>query len=190
MTTTRIRRHINAPCAAVYRALLDPEAVAKWRVPTGMSSRVHEFDAREGGFFRVSLTYDGPTGSGKTTAQTDTYHGRFAKLVENELIVEVVEFETTNPALQGEMTITTSLTETDGGTRLVGVHEGLPPGVRPVDNELGWRISLDRLAELVESAPREEAVVARNESTPSGQVGVRAVVTPGATGSAHPRGER
>jgi uncharacterized protein YndB with AHSA1/START domain len=67
-----ISRHINAPRATVYRALLDARAVATWRVPTGMTSYVHEFDAREGGSFRISLTYDAPAGTGKTTAHTDT----------------------------------------------------------------------------------------------------------------------
>ena len=59
-----------------------------------MTSQVHTFDAREGGAFRISLTYDAPTGTGKTTAQADTYHGRFVKLVPNEQMVEVMEFET------------------------------------------------------------------------------------------------
>src|SRR5512132_201599 len=102
MSSTRISRHINAPRAAVYRALLDARAVEAWKVPIGMTSHVHEFDAREGGSFRISLTYDAPTGTGKTTAHTDTYHGCFVKLVPNEQVVEVVEFETTDPALRGE----------------------------------------------------------------------------------------
>ena len=89
---------MHAPRAKVYRALLDARAVATWMVPTGMTSHVHEFDAREGGSFRISLTYDAPTGTGKTTAQIDTFHGRFVKLVTNEQVVEVVEFETTDPA--------------------------------------------------------------------------------------------
>lgn len=72
-----------------------------------MSSQVHEFDASEDGSFRISLTYDAPTGTGKTTAQTDTYHGHFVKLVPNEQVVEVLEFETTDPELRGEMTIMT-----------------------------------------------------------------------------------
>ena len=111
MSSTRISRHVNAPRASVYRALLDAQAVAIWMVPTGMSSHVHAFDAREGGAFRISLTYDAPTGAGKTTAHTDTYHGRFVKLVPNEQLVEVVEFETADPALRGEMTITIALVE-------------------------------------------------------------------------------
>src|SRR5712691_9885858 len=104
MSSTRITRLINAPRAAVYRALLDARAVATWRVPTGMTSHVHEFDGREGGSFRVSLTYDEATGTGKTAAHTDTYHGHFLKVVPNERVVEVIEFETTDPGLWGEMT--------------------------------------------------------------------------------------
>ena len=106
MGSTRISRRVNAPRAAVYRALLDSRAVATWMVPTGMSSQVHAFDAREGGSFRISLTYDAPTATGKTSAHTDSYHGRFVQLVPDERVVEVVEFETTDPALRGEMTIT------------------------------------------------------------------------------------
>src|SRR5687767_8110370 len=105
MSSTRITRHVKAPREAVYRALLDPDALARWRVPDGMTCLVHEFDAREGGRLRVSLTYDAPTGTGKTTAHTDTYHGRFVQLVPNERVVEVDEFETDDPALRGEMTI-------------------------------------------------------------------------------------
>jgi uncharacterized protein YndB with AHSA1/START domain len=150
MTSTRISRHINAPRARIYRALLDPRAVAAWKVPDGMTSRVHAFDAREGGAFRISLTYDAPTGAGKTTARTDTYRGRFVKLVPDREVVEVDEFETADPALQGEMTITITLTDADGGTDLRAVHEGLPPGVPPADNELGWRLALAKLAALVE----------------------------------------
>ena len=113
MSSTRISCHVNAPRAIVYRALLDARAVATWMVPTGMTSHVHAFDAREGGSFRISLTYDAPTGTGKTTAHTDTYHGRFVKLATNEQVVEVVEFETADPAMLGEMTITISLADAD-----------------------------------------------------------------------------
>jgi uncharacterized protein YndB with AHSA1/START domain len=120
-------------------------------VPNGMTSHVHAFDAREGGSFRISLTYDEPTATGKTTAHTDTYHGRFVKLVPNEQGVEVVEFETTDPAMRGEMTITFRLADADGGTDIHAVHDHLPPGVPPADNELGWRMSLAKLAALVEA---------------------------------------
>ena len=107
--STRIRRHIDAPRAAVYRALVDARAVTTWMVPDGMTSHVHTFDAREGGAFHISLTYDEPSGTGKTTAHTDTYHGRFVELVPNERVVQVVEFETTDSTMRGEMTITLTL---------------------------------------------------------------------------------
>jgi len=151
MSATRISRRINAARAIVYRALVDKQAVATWMVPTGMTSHVHAFDPREGGAFRISLTYDAPTGTGKSTAHTDTYHGRFVKLVANEQVVEVVEFETADPALRGEMTITISLDDVDGGTDVVAVHDGLPPGLSAADNEAGWRSSLTKLAALVEA---------------------------------------
>jgi Activator of Hsp90 ATPase homolog 1-like protein len=101
MSSTRISCHINAPRADVYRALLEPLAVAKWKVPDGMNCHVHAFDSREGGSFRISLTDDEPSGGGKTTARTDAR----------------------------------------GGTDLLAVHEGLPRGLSPADNETGWRIA-------------------------------------------------
>jgi uncharacterized protein YndB with AHSA1/START domain len=152
MTTvsTRSSRHLNAARVNIYRALLDAHAVATWMVPTGMTSHVHTFDAREGGLFRISLTYDTPTGTGKTTAHTDTYHGRFVKLVPNEQVIEEMEFETADPTMRGMMTITFTLSDADGGTDLLAVHDNLPPGLSPADNETGWRMALDKLAALVE----------------------------------------
>jgi uncharacterized protein YndB with AHSA1/START domain len=149
--STQASRHIRAPRSAVYRALLDAGAIAQWRVPAGMSSHVHEFDAREGGSFRVSLTYDAPTGTGKSASHTDTYHGHFVKLVPDEQVVEVFEFETADPDLRGEMTMTTTLTDADGGTDVLVVHEGVPDKVPPADNETGTRMALAKLAKLTEA---------------------------------------
>jgi ankyrin repeat protein len=148
---TRISRYVNAPRAEVYRALLDPRAIAVWKVPDGMTSRVHVFEAREGGFFRISLTYDEPGGAGKTTEHTDTYRGRFVKLVPDEQVVEVMNFETSNYAMRGEMTVTITLMDAGDGTDILAVHDRVPPGVSPADNETGWRMALDKLAALVES---------------------------------------
>ena len=74
------------------------------------------------------------------------------KLVTNVQVVEVVEFETTNSEMRGEMTITISLADADaGGTDALAVHDGLPPGVPLADNEAGWRDALAKLAALVEA---------------------------------------
>ncbi|MGC9410381.1 SRPBCC family protein [Streptomyces sp. DZ1-3] len=156
MHSTRVSHHVRAPRPAVYRALLDPAAVAAWRVPDGMTAEVHAFEGREGGALRVSLTYEEPSGAGKSGARTDTYQGHFARLVPGERIVEVLEFESADPAFQGAMTMTTTLTDADGGTRVEVVHEGLPDAVPAADNEKGTRMALAKLAALVEAAERNE----------------------------------
>lgn len=153
MTTTRQEIHVDALPVQVYRALLDPQVVAQYRVPNGMRGEVHEFEPWEGGVFRVSLTYDGPTTAGKTTTHTDTYVGHFARLVPNERVEERLHFETDDPQWQGEMRIVTELVPEGGGTRVKVVHEGLPAAVSAADNDTGWQESLARLAALF-AAPR------------------------------------
>ncbi|MFF2557150.1 SRPBCC domain-containing protein [Nocardia sp. NPDC058058] len=150
MNSTRVEWFVSAPRPNVFRALLDARSVRTWMVPDGMTSRVHEFDPRVGGRFRISLTYDVPGMAGKTSAHTDTFHGRFVRLVPDAEVVQSVEFETENPDLCGEMTITYSLSSERGGTRVIARHENLPRGLSPDDNELGFRMSLAKLADLAE----------------------------------------
>jgi len=155
--TTTITRHLAAPRARVYAALVEADSVKQWRFPSGMRCEIHEFQSREAGAVRVSLTYEAPDRMGKTTAHTDTYSGRFARLVPDELVVEVDEFETADPSLAGAMTSTITLRDAPGGgTELVATHEGLPPAVSLEDNELGWREALARL----------EALLSRPETAP------------------------
>jgi uncharacterized protein YndB with AHSA1/START domain len=141
---------VRAPRQAVYRALLDVDAIATWRVPDGMSSHVHEFDPREGGSFRISLTYDSPGHAGKSAPHTDTYHGRFLRLVPDEQVIEEFEFETDDPDLRSTMTMTTTLTDASDGTDVLVSHEGVPDRVPAADNETGTRMALANLARLVE----------------------------------------
>jgi uncharacterized protein YndB with AHSA1/START domain len=152
MATTRVTQRVRAPRAAVYAALLDPDAVRWWMAPDGMTSEVHAFEAREGGAFHITLTYDEPGPAGKTDERTDSFRGRFTRLVPDAEVVQAVAFDTADPTVAGEMTITYRLADAaDGdGTEVTGIHEDLPPGVDPVDNELGWRMSLGKLAALVE----------------------------------------
>jgi len=151
MYSTQVSRRIDASRSTIYRALLDADAIAKWRVPTGMSSRVHEFDVREGGSFRVSLMYDAPDGAGKSAESTDTYHGRFLKLVPDEQVVEVLEFETEDPALRGMMTVTTTLADAEDGTDVTILHQGIPDVIPAADNEAGTSMALANLARLVQA---------------------------------------
>lgn len=75
MASTRISQIINAPRERVYDALLDPAAVARWKVPAGMTCEVHEFDAREGGAIRISLTYEAPDRAGDAIASPSPAQG-------------------------------------------------------------------------------------------------------------------
>ena len=75
VTSTTVRRRLPAPPPVVYAALLDAGAVQRWKVPSAMTSQLHESDAREGGRVRVSLTYVDPDRAGKSSAHSDTYTG-------------------------------------------------------------------------------------------------------------------
>lgn len=146
---TKVSRLIRAPRAALYRACLDADALAKWRVPTNMTATVHDFDARVGGRFRMSLTYKDAT-PGKSGGFTDTFEGRFVEIVLDTRIVETVRFQSEEAKFGGEMRMTTSFADAPGGTKVTMVAEDLPSGVRPEDNEEGTRQALDNLAKLVE----------------------------------------
>jgi uncharacterized protein YndB with AHSA1/START domain len=151
-TSTQVSRIIKAPREVVYRACLDPDAVAAWRAPENMKGRAYVFDAREGGTFRMSLTYQDPQHlpGGKTSDDTDTFHGKFVELVPYERIVEVIEFESQDPRFAGEMRITTSFTDTDEGTEITVLCQDIPAGIRLEDNEMGSKQSLQKLAALIE----------------------------------------
>lgn len=152
MSTTELTRPIRAPRPNVYAALLDHAAAQRWRVPDGMTSQVHAFDATPGGTFRISLTYDVDTGTGKSATGTDTFHDRFVELVDDTTVVQAVEFETDDPSMQGEVLITSTRRDVPGGTEVAGRHEHLPPGVDPADTDEGWSMSMDKLAALGEAS--------------------------------------
>jgi uncharacterized protein YndB with AHSA1/START domain len=150
--STKVAAFINAPRNKVYQAFLDPSALAAWLPPDDMSAQLHHFEGYEGGRFRISLRYRDPAKSlaGKTSEGTDTYAGRFVELVPNEKIVEVITFESQRPELAGEMRIIASFVEAGGRTSLTVLCEDIPKGIRPEDNEAGWKQSLKKLAALVE----------------------------------------
>ncbi len=144
---------VRATAAAAYRACTDPVALATWRVPDTMTAEIHEFDARVGGNYRMSLRYRTADHevAGKSDRHTDTFRGTFVELVPGERIVEVIEFETDDPALSGQMTVTTTFTGSDGDTEVVVRHDRLPAGIREADNVLGTRQSLAGLRDYLES---------------------------------------
>ncbi|MEV0688984.1 SRPBCC domain-containing protein [Streptomyces sp. NPDC050388] len=158
MYTTRVSRLLNAPRPVDHRALVSAEAIARWRVPPGVRGEVHEFDAREGGRFQGSLTCDAPDAPGKSAERTDIYHGNFARLVPDEQVAEMLEFETEGPTLRGTMTTSTTLTDTDdGGTAVLVIHEGVPDAVPVAGNKAGARRASAHPARFVESGGADSA---------------------------------
>jgi uncharacterized protein YndB with AHSA1/START domain len=149
--STRATRWVRGTPAEVYRALLDPFAVAAWRVPNGMTATIHRFDAREGGRFRISLHPGGVGEAGETVERTETFRGRFTRLVPGELVVEAIEFESKDPGMAGVLTITTELREADGGCEVTMIYDNIPPGADQVADEIGIQMALVRLAAWVET---------------------------------------
>ncbi len=150
---TRVSRHMKARRSDVYNALLDRDAVASWLAPGTMRCVVHEFDPHEGGPFRMSLIYQDPADGpgGKTTENTDTFHGHFVRLVPEVQVVQVVEFESEQPGMSGKMRVIWDLADAEDGTEVTAVCEDIPRGIRLEDNEAGSASSLQKLARLVES---------------------------------------
>jgi uncharacterized protein YndB with AHSA1/START domain len=150
--STRTSRIIRARPEDVYEAFMNPAALVAWLPPGEMTGEIHEFDARVGGGYRMSLFYP-PTERalrGKTSDREDMVTVRFAELTPPHKIVEAVTFHTTDPALLGEMTIVVTFDAVPGGTDVVFECMNLPPGLRPEDNEAGARLSLEKLARRFE----------------------------------------
>ena len=151
--TDTVSRLIHADRRAIYRALLDPVALATWRPPEGMTGRIDAFEAREGGTFRMVLIYNDTSDAsadhaplGKTSAHEDVVEGRFQSLVPDQSVVEVVTFRSDDPAYAGEMTITTTLNETAEGTRVTIRCDNVPAGITAADHQIGLASTLANLA--------------------------------------------
>jgi uncharacterized protein YndB with AHSA1/START domain len=151
-SSTRTSIVIKASREALYRAFTDPEALASWLAPEGMTGKVHEFDSRVGGGYRMSLFYTSsePTNRGKTAELEDRFSARFLELTPPARIVQAITFDSTDPAFAGEMTMIVTFEEKDGGTEVTILFEQIPPGIRPEDNDAGTRSSLEKLARFVE----------------------------------------
>ena len=140
--TVRLHRVLRATPERIYRAFLDPDAMAKWLPPNGFTGKVHQMDAKVGGAYRMSFT---SLGSGHSHA----FGGKYLELVPGERLRYTAVFD--DPNLPGEMQTTISLTKVSVGTELNIVQEGIP-AVIPADGcYLGWQQSLALLTLLVEA---------------------------------------
>ncbi|MBM0106069.1 SRPBCC domain-containing protein [Steroidobacter sp. S1-65] len=145
-------RIIAATPAALYRAHMDPQALISWLPPEGMKGRIEQFEPRVGGTYRMVLTYEqsGQGALGKTTDRSDVVAGRFVELAQDRRIVQVVEFESDDPAFAGEMRITWTFTPVATGTHVMVRCEHAPPGIRAEDHQAGLASSLGNLARYCE----------------------------------------
>ncbi|WP_141589531.1 SRPBCC family protein [Myxococcus sp. AB056] len=150
--TDTASRVIAASPEALYRAFVEPEAVATWLPPEGMKGRIHAFEPRAGGMYRMTLSYDNAdhTAHGKTSAHEDVVEGLFVELVPNECVVQRFEFESDDPAYAGTMTMTWTLTPVAGGTRVTVTCENVPEGIRQEDHIEGLTSTLANLAAYTE----------------------------------------
>jgi uncharacterized protein YndB with AHSA1/START domain len=140
--TVRLHRVLRATPERVWRAFIDPDAMAKWLPPHGFTGKVHQMDAKVGGSYKMSFT-------NFSTGSSHSFGGRFLELVPGQRLRYTDQFD--DPNLPGEMTTTVTLTPVSVGTELSIVQEGIP-AVIPVEAcYLGWQESLFLLAKLVEA---------------------------------------
>lgn len=139
--TVRLHRVLRAPPERVYRAFLDPEAMAKWIPPHGFTGKVHQMDARVGGGYKMSFTNFG-------TGKSHSFGGSYVELTPHTRIRYTDRFD--DPGLPGEMQVTVSLAPVACGTELTVVQEGIPAAIPVEFCYLGWQESLTLLAHLVE----------------------------------------
>ncbi len=139
--TVRLHRVLRAKPEKVYRAFLDPEAIARWLPPNGYTCRVDQLDATVGGRFRMAFR-------NFSTGNSQSFGGSYKELLPNERIRYTDAFD--DPGLPGEMVTTATLREVACGTELNIVQEGIPEQIPTEFCYLGWQESLDHLARLVE----------------------------------------
>ena len=140
--TVRFHRVLRASPEKVYRAFLDPDAMAKWLPPNGFTGKVHRMDPKVGGTYKMSFT-------NFTTSKSHSFGGKYVELTPHERIRYTNRFD--DPSLPGEMQTAVALKKVSCGTELHIVQEGLPDVIPPEACCLGWQESLTLLAKLVEA---------------------------------------
>ena len=139
--TVNLLRVLAAQPEKIYRAFLEPDAMAKWLPPNGFTCRVHHMQAKVGGTYKMSFT-------NFTTEKTISFGGEYRELVENERLRYTDNFD--DPNLPGEIQVTVDLKKVSLGTEMTIVQEGLPTVIPLEACYVGWQQSLNNLAKLVE----------------------------------------
>lgn len=139
--TVRLHRVLVTKPEKIYRAFLDPDAMARWLPPNGFTGKVHHIDAKVGGTFKMSFT-------NFTTGATIGFGGEYLELVPHERLRYTDVFD--DPNLPGEIQVTVDLKKVSVGTEITIVQEGIPDVIPLEACYLGWQESLRNLARLVE----------------------------------------
>ena len=140
--TIRLHRVLRAKPERVYRAFIDPDAMAKWLPPNGFTGKVHQLDAKVGGIYKMSFT-------NFTTGKSHSFGGKYLELKPNERLRYTDKFDDAN--LPGEMITTITLKQVFCGTELNVTQEGVPAVIPAEACYMGWQESLILLAKLVEA---------------------------------------
>ena len=140
--TVKLHRVFQAPPERIYKAFIDPDAMAKWLPPNGFTGHVHEMDARVGGSYKMSFT-------NFSNGQSHSFGGEFVEMVPNERLVYTDKFD--DPGMPGEMRTTVTIKKVSIGSELNVVQEGIPEMIPVEACYLGWQESLALLKLLVEA---------------------------------------
>ena len=141
--TLRLKRVIKAKPEKVYNAFLDADALCAWLPPHGFVGKMHSYEPKVGGTFRMSFYT-------VTKSWSNTFGGKYLELVPGKRIVHTDQFESDDPSMQGEMRVTIEFKPVPEGTLVEIVQEGIPAGPASSGAPYGWSQSLDKLAQLVE----------------------------------------
>jgi len=140
--SVQLHRVLRATPERIYRAFLDPDALAKWLPPNGFTGKVHQMDAQVGGGYKMSFT-------NFTSGSSHSFGGKYVELKPHERIRYTNQFD--NLGLPGEMTTTVTMKKVSVGTELNVLQEGIPSAIPAEACYLGWQESLTLLAKLVEA---------------------------------------
>jgi uncharacterized protein YndB with AHSA1/START domain len=140
--TVKLHRVLRATPDRVYRAFIDPDAMAKWLPPNGFTGKVHSIEPRVGGSYKMSF-------KNFTTGESHSFGGKFLELVPNERLRYTDRFD--DPNLPGEMQTTVTIKQVSVGVELNVVQEGIPEAIPAEACYLGWQESLTLLTKLVEA---------------------------------------
>jgi uncharacterized protein YndB with AHSA1/START domain len=141
-TTIKLHRVLRSKPERVYKAFIDPDAMAKWLPPNGFIGKVHQMEAKVGGIYKMSFT-------NFSTGKSHSFGGKYLELTPHQRLRYTDKFD--DPNLPGEMITTISLREIFCGTELNVTQEGIPAAIPPEACYLGWQESLILLAKLVEA---------------------------------------